>query len=583
MRTVFYPEATTKHARRPSCSTSTRSGWSEAAAARAARRISTSTTGRTSPRLCSRLSFRVGSIPPLAAGASASPSWWQPRCPWRHAWRPCRAAAAKRSSARCSSLSATQWRRRATNSTRACRLGPSRLFTVTLRATRRLSELLTHLYVLFRFSTIEKHYWVGDDEVEKLLRHGQGWLDNHPARDVIVSRYLVHQRGLVRDAIARLTAEEQPEEETAAAQKDEQEASIERTISLNERRLDAVFEVLKASGASRVLDLGCGEGKLLRRLLADHQFAEIVGMDVSGRVLESARSLASSSIGCPEAARAHSPDSWFADVSRQSARADSMRRRWSKSSSISTSRGWRRSSASSSSRASSNHRSDDAERGIQREMAVAAGRAFRHQDHRFEWTRAEFQNWANDVASPVRLRREVSTGRRRGRRGRASDADGGVRPMTMSRFPTLAGRPDRPIGLRQIHVRAQAFQAHRGAVVGLLPRRWCPTTRTTSARRTTPSTCCTSSPRKRLARGRLTVVDATNVQPEARKPLVALAREYHVLPVAIVLDLPEQVCQERNRSRPDRDFGPHVVRNSRASCAGRCAGWSARASGTFTC
>src|SRR5919198_4993162 len=66
--------------------------------------------------------------------------------------------------------------------------------------------------------------------------------------------------------------------------------------------------------------------------------------------------------------------------------------------------------------------------------------------------------------------------------------------------------------------------------------------------------------RKRLAAGRLTVVDATNVQPEARQPLVALAREYHCLPVAIVLNLPEKLCQERNRQRPDRDFGRHVIR-----------------------
>src|SRR5215208_4008722 len=69
---------------------------------------------------------------------------------------------------------------------------------------------------------------------------------------------------------------------------------------------------------------------------------------------------------------------------------------------------------------------------------------------------------------------------------------------------------------------------------------------------------------KRLAAGRLTVVDATNVQPEARKPLVELARRYHCLPVAIVLDLPERLCHERNRSRPDRQFGPHVVRRQRA-------------------
>ena len=67
--------------------------------------------------------------------------------------------------------------------------------------------------------------------------------------------------------------------------------------------------------------------------------------------------------------------------------------------------------------------------------------------------------------------------------------------------------------------------------------------------------------RKRLGRGRLTVIDATNVQPEARKSLVELAREYHVLPVAIVFDLPEKLCQERNATRPDRQFGPHVIRN----------------------
>src|SRR4051794_22360127 len=66
---------------------------------------------------------------------------------------------------------------------------------------------------------------------------------------------------------------------------------------------------------------------------------------------------------------------------------------------------------------------------------------------------------------------------------------------------------------------------------------------------------------RRLARGLLTVVDATNVQKEARASLVAIAREHHALPVAIVLDLPERVCHARNKERPDRDFGPHVVRN----------------------
>ena len=71
--------------------------------------------------------------------------------------------------------------------------------------------------------------------------------------------------------------------------------------------------------------------------------------------------------------------------------------------------------------------------------------------------------------------------------------------------------------------------------------------------------------RKRLAAGLLTVIDATNVQPESRKSLVALAREFHVLPVAVVLNLSEKVCSSRNALRPDRNFGPHVIRNQRSS------------------
>ena len=85
---------------------------------------------------------------------------------------------------------------------------------------------------------------------------------------------------------------------------------------------------------------------------------------------------------------------------------------------------------------------------------------------------------------------------------------------------------------------------------------------------------------KRLAAGRLTVVDATNVQAEARRPLVALARQYHCLPVAIVFDLPESVCQDRNRARPDRNFGPHVLAARRPICAAPCGACSARASAT---
>jgi 3' terminal RNA ribose 2'-O-methyltransferase Hen1 len=278
-------------------------------------------------------------------------------------------------------------------------LGPSRLFSVTLRATRRLSELLAHLYVLVPVLDDRKHYWVGDDEVDKLLRRGEGWLDSHPARDTIVSRYLVHQRGLVRDAIARLTAEEQPEEEAAAALKDAQEASIERTISLNERRLDAVFDALKASGASRVIDLGCGEGKLLRRLLADQQFVEIVGMDVSGRALDLAESrLKLERLASKQRDRIRlihgslvyrdSRLSGFdaAAVMEVIEHLDPPRLR-----------AFERVLFEAARPSTVAVTTPNAEYNVLW-PTLPAGR-FRHQDHRFEWTRSQFRSWADDVAA----------------------------------------------------------------------------------------------------------------------------------------------------------------------------------------
>ena len=168
--------------------------------------------------------------------------------------------------------------------------GASRYFAVTLTGTKRLSELLAHLYVLVPVLDDEKHYWVGDDEVEKLLRHGEGWLATHPERDTIARRYLKHRHSLVRDAIARLVSEEEPEEggDSASAKKDSEESALERPMSLNEQRLATVLGALRGSGASAVVDLGCGEGRLLRLLLDDKQFTRIVGMDVSYRVLEMA-------------------------------------------------------------------------------------------------------------------------------------------------------------------------------------------------------------------------------------------------------------------------------------------------------
>jgi 3' terminal RNA ribose 2'-O-methyltransferase Hen1 len=164
--------------------------------------------------------------------------------------------------------------------------GDSRYFTVTLRATARLSELLTHLYVLVPVLDGAKHYYVGDDEVEKLLRHGEGWLAAHPERDFIAARYLKHRRSLVRQAVARLLPVEEAADEAADEAPAAVESALEERISLNQQRLATVLGALRATGARRVLDLGCGEGRLLRMLLDDPQFQEIVGMDVAHRSLE---------------------------------------------------------------------------------------------------------------------------------------------------------------------------------------------------------------------------------------------------------------------------------------------------------
>jgi hypothetical protein len=75
--------------------------------------------------------------------------------------------------------------------------GPSRYYTVTVSGTCRLSDLLTHLYVLVPVLDDSKHYWVGDEEVDKLLKHGAGWLERHPERELITRRYVRHQRSLV--------------------------------------------------------------------------------------------------------------------------------------------------------------------------------------------------------------------------------------------------------------------------------------------------------------------------------------------------------------------------------------------------
>ncbi|HLY97752.1 MAG TPA: 3' terminal RNA ribose 2'-O-methyltransferase Hen1 [Candidatus Angelobacter sp.] len=164
--------------------------------------------------------------------------------------------------------------------------GESRYYTVKLKARVRLQDLLTHLYVLIPVLDADKHYWIGDDEVEKLLRHGEDWLATHPEKEVIVRRYLKHRHHLAREALNRLADEDESDPDRAVVTHAQEELAIEKPLKLWEQRLGAVVSVLKASEARRILDLGCGEGRLLAALLEDRHFSEIVGMDVSFRSLE---------------------------------------------------------------------------------------------------------------------------------------------------------------------------------------------------------------------------------------------------------------------------------------------------------
>jgi len=278
--------------------------------------------------------------------------------------------------------------------------GESRYYTVTLAATKRLADLLAHLYVLIPVLDGEKHYWVGDDEVEKLLRHGEGWLATHPAREHITQRYLKHQRSLVRDAIVRLVTEEEPEaEENVPAVRDSEEGALERPLSLNEQRLATVLGALRASGATSVVDLGCGEGKLLRMLLDDRQFVRIAGMDVAYRTLETAAdrlkldrmaerqrerlTLLHGSLMYRDARLAGFDAAAVVEVIEHldAPRLSAFERvvfEFARPGTVIIT-------------------TPNAEYNV-RWPTLPAGK-FRHRDHRFEWTRAEFQAWATAVAA----------------------------------------------------------------------------------------------------------------------------------------------------------------------------------------
>ncbi|MFK7905281.1 MAG: 3' terminal RNA ribose 2'-O-methyltransferase Hen1 [Chitinophagales bacterium] len=165
--------------------------------------------------------------------------------------------------------------------------GDSKYFNLQLKNTLKTKDLLSHLYVLLPALDNDKHYYISENEIDKLLQKGKGWLESHPEKEQIISRYLLNLRSLSRMALEALNKEGDLEDEL---QEVEVKPEIrKRKETLHSKRLKAVCEKLVESGAKTVVDLGCGEGKLLRLLLKKKQFAKITGMDISFSELQKAK------------------------------------------------------------------------------------------------------------------------------------------------------------------------------------------------------------------------------------------------------------------------------------------------------
>jgi len=280
--------------------------------------------------------------------------------------------------------------------------GASRYVDLTLTGDLRLADALKQLYVLLPVLDDAKHYWVSPDEVDKLIRAGGDWLAGHPERDLMTQRYLRHSRRLVASATERLAELDDTVLDDITlddpALDDGPAPPPPARPSLAEQRVDAVLALLRSTGASSVLDLGCGEGRLLRRLLDEPSFRRITGVDVSHRSLEiAARRL------------------------RLEQLPDRTRERVSLHQSSLTYRDARLTGFDAAVLMEVIEHVDPPRLSALEHTVFAAARpgavmvttpnveynvrydlpeaATRHRDHRFEWSRAEFRGWAERVAA----------------------------------------------------------------------------------------------------------------------------------------------------------------------------------------
>ncbi|AXI89250.1 3' terminal RNA ribose 2'-O-methyltransferase Hen1 [Streptomyces sp. ETH9427] len=284
--------------------------------------------------------------------------------------------------------------------------GDSRYIRLTLLAADlTLAEALRHLYALLPVLDDAKHYWVSPDEVDKLLRVGDGWLPAHPERELITRRYLSHRWSLTRQANERLElvrlaeADDSEVEDLDNAVAQEAEADDEeKPTPLAVRRREAILGVLRASGAARVLDLGCGQGQLVQALLKDPAFTEIVGVDVSMRALTIAsRRLKLDRMGERQASRVTLLQGSLAYTDKRLKGYDAA----VLSEVIEHLDLPRLPALEYAVFGSARPRTvcvttPNVEYNVRWE-SLPAGHA-RHGDHRFEWTREEFRGWARTVA-----------------------------------------------------------------------------------------------------------------------------------------------------------------------------------------
>jgi 3' terminal RNA ribose 2'-O-methyltransferase Hen1 len=278
--------------------------------------------------------------------------------------------------------------------------GDSRYLDVRLKAEVRLQTLLEHLFVLLPVFDDDKHYWVGAAEVDKLLRRGGDWLADHPERELITSRYLRHDRRLTNDALARLvTADDSAADPDAEAEAgDAEEAAVEQPVRLNDQRIAAVVEALRASGARRIVDVGCGQGTLVRALLGESWVERVAGVDVAWRALEvAARRLKLRDLPPRQRERV---DLFQGALTYR----DKRLRDYDAAAAVEVVEhidpgrleAFERVLFGEAKPATVVVTTPNVEYNARFE-GLPAGK-LRHRDHRFEWTRAEFARWSNGVA-----------------------------------------------------------------------------------------------------------------------------------------------------------------------------------------